>query len=201
MKDKERQKYAQVMNEIKKRVKVVHSFLSNETNGIYRAPHIEIICLQIRKILELIALASLVVNQKIFLKKIQDLQKMWNAKMILKDIKRLNPDFYPKPIKEVPSSTAGVKSKLLDIQDGFLTEKEFETVYEKCGRILHASNPLGSRIDYSFYEYHIPIWMEKIKILLNSHKIKLLNDNNLYLVHMKEENGDSVQVYIFEKMR
>lgn len=200
MKNKERQKYAEVMQEVKRRTTVIYSFLEGKTNGIYRATHIEIMCLQIRKILELIALGSLVANQKIFKKNLQNLQKMWNAKLILQDIERLNPDFYPKPINEVMSEQDGVKNELLEIKDGFLTQKEFVFVYEKCGRILHAENPLGTGLDYNYYEHHIPKWMQKIKVLLNSHSIKLLNDNNLYLVHMKEEKDDNVKVYIFEKI-
>jgi len=198
MKDKERQKYADVMNEIKRRTKVIYSFLNGERNAMYNVVNAELMCLQIRKILELIALGSLVANQRIFLKKIQTLQKMWNAKYILNDIEKFNPDFYPKPIHEKPSKQNGVKNDLIDIKEGYLTKKDFVEIYDKCGRILHAENPLGNGIDYKYYEKNIPIWMNKIKKLLNSHTIKLLNDKNMYLVHMQEDGKEGSTVYVFE---
>lgn len=197
MKDKERQKYADVMNEIKRRTKVVHSFLSSERNAIYSAVNIELVCLQIRKILELIALGSLVANQKIFLKKVNNLQNMWNAKYILSDIEKLNPDFYPRPIDEQPSKLDGVVNDLIDVTEGYLTKDDFIFVYAKCGKILHAENPFGNGIDYKYYEKHIPIWMHKIQRLLNSHQITLLNDKNMYLVHMQENGKNGATVYVF----
>jgi len=197
MKDKEREKYSNVMNEIKRRTNVIHSFLNGERNAMYNAVNVELICLQIRKILELIALGSLVANQKIFLKKVHNLQKMWNAKLIIKDIERINPDFYPKPIFEKPSNLEGVVNELIDIKEGYLSKEDFIKVYDNCGKILHAENPLGNGIDYKYYEQHIPIWMEKIKVLLNSHTIKLLNDKNMYLVHMQENGKEGSTVYVF----
>jgi len=201
MKDKERQKYADVMNEIKRRTKVIYSFLNGERNAMYNIVDTELICLQIRKILELIALGSLVANKRIFLKRIQNLQKMWNAKYILNDIEKLNPDFYPKPIFEKPSEQDGVKNDLIEIKEGYLTKKDFIEVYDKCGKILHAENPLGNGIDYKYYEKNIPIWMDKIKKLLNSHTIKLLNDKNMYLVHMQEDGKEGSTVYVFELVK
>ncbi len=188
------------MNEIKRRVKVINSFLSGERNAMYNAVNIELVCLQIRKVLELIALSSLVVNQKIFLKKVNNLQKMWNAKYILSDIEKLNPDFYPCPIDEQPSEIAGGVNKLVDVTEGYLTKDDFIFVYDKCGKILHAENPLGNGIDYKYYEKNIPIWMQKIRRLLNSHKITLLNDKNMYLVHMQENGKEGATVYVFEPL-
>ncbi|MHC3993916.1 hypothetical protein ACXWTF_03755 [Thiomicrolovo sp. ZZH C-3] len=201
MKDKERQKYANVMNEINRRTNVVQSFLAGERNAMYNVVNIELICLQIRKILELIALGSLVANQKIFLKKVNNLQKMWNAKYILSDIEKLNPDFYPRPIDEQPSKLDGVVNDLMDVTEGYLTKDDFILIYDKCGKILHAENPLGNGTDYQYYEKHIPIWMQKIKRLLGTHKVTLLNDKNMYLVHMQEHGKEGATVYVFVPQR
>ncbi|QIR76220.1 hypothetical protein FA592_08225 [Sulfurospirillum diekertiae] len=201
MKDKEREKYASVMNEIKRRTNVVYAFLNGERNAMYQAVNIELMCLQIRKILELIALSSLVANQKIFLRQVQNLKKMWNAKLILKDIERLNPDFYPNPIYEKPSDLEGVENDLINIKEGYLNKEDFIKAYDACGKILHAENPLGHKIDYKYYETNILIWMGKIKLLLNCHTIKLLNDNNLYVVHMQEQGKESSTVYVFELIK
>lgn len=51
--------YVSIMEEIKRRTNVVHSLLSQKITLVYPATQIEIMALQIRMILELIALASL----------------------------------------------------------------------------------------------------------------------------------------------
>jgi hypothetical protein len=140
--------------------------------------------------LELIALGSLVLNRKEFERVNAEFAKFWNARLILQDIERLNPEFYPRPITDIDK-------KLVDIKEGFLTREQFAKVYEKCGAILHAENPFGSKIDYAFYGKSIPIWVSQIMRLLSNHAIRLLNDPNLYIVHMKEDRGDRVYAYTF----
>jgi hypothetical protein len=62
---------------------------------------------------------------------------------------------------------------------------------------MHASNPYGSKIDYAFYEKNIPIWHKRIRNLLNSHQIILVNTSDIHLIHMKEAHDDKVHHYIF----
>ena len=125
------------------------------TAVLYKATTIESAYLQFRKILELIALGSLVANKDEFSKVYNDFAKYWNARHLLKDLERLNPNFYPRPVVEVPSKRAGTKMDLQDKKDGFLTKDEFLKLYEKCGAIMHAGNPYGSQIDYGYYERNI----------------------------------------------
>jgi len=179
--------YCGVMEEIKRRSAVVGSFLNGKSSTIYKATSIESACLQVRKILELIALASLVANKTEFASQNDKFAKVWNARLILNDLERLNPHFYPKPVRELPGAKPGVTSDLQDITNGFLTKDKFLKVYERCGGIMHSDNPYGRKTDYQYYDKSIPRWMEETRILLNSHTIHLLNDDNLYLIHMKEE--------------
>lgn len=119
------------------------------------------------------------------------------CKIHFKWYKKINPEFYPNSIDELPSKHNKVSSDWKNVTDGYLSQKEFINVYDKCGKILHAENPLGNGTNYQYYEKNIPNWMDKIKRLLNSHTIKLLNDPNLYLVHMQEDGTDSAKVYTF----
>lgn len=193
--------YCAVMEDIKRRTAVVWSFLNGKSLTIYKATTIESACLQIRKILELIALSSLVANNAEFAAQNEKFAKVWNARLILNDLERLNPQFYPKPIREVPGTTPGVKNNLQDITDGFLTKDEFLKIYEKCGGIMHSDNPYGGKTDYHYYDESIPKWMEKIRILLNTHTIHLINDDNMYLIHMKEDQDDKVHGYTFKLVK
>jgi hypothetical protein len=193
--------YCNVMEEIKRRVAVVHSFTIGESKTIYRATTIESLCLQIRKILELIALGSLVANKFMFVEQNEKFEHLWNARLILKDIERINPKFYPKPIKEAPSKDPSIVNELIDLTTGYLTQEKFIKVYEKCGKILHADNPFGSKTVFDYYDKQIPIWLNEIMSLLNNHKITLLNDENMYVIHMKEDRDDRVHGYTFAPVK
>lgn len=186
------------MEEVKKRTSVIDIFLSGSSNALYKATTIESICLQFRKILELIAMGSLVANKKAFCQTYKDFSKCWNADYIFKDIERINPKFYPNPIIEVPSSTPGLKMDWKDKAPAeYLTKEEFIKLYKKCGAIMHSGNPYGSKIDYGYYDKNIPDWRTKIINLLNTHKIHLLNDENIHLIHMQEERDNKVHHYTF----
>lgn len=188
--------YCDVMEEIKKRMAVIKGFLKGGCYTLYMPTTLECICLQLRKTLELIALGSLVLNKREYKKHHNDFRKHWNGGEILKKLEKINPDFYPKPIKEVPSSTPNIKSDLIDIKDGFLTKKEFLEAYGRCGKIAHADNPFGSKTNYDFYEKQILDWHNKIMKLMDTHTIRLANDKYIYLIHMQENDG-KVHGYTF----
>lgn len=190
-------KYCNLMEEIKRRTAVIRAFGSGGVTVLYKATTIESVYLQFRKILELIALGSLVANKNEFSKVYCDFAKCWNAQYLLKDIERVNPDFYPRPIVEVPTKQPGLKMEWQEKKDGFLTKDQFLKLYEKCGGIMHAGNPYGSRVDYGYYESNIQGWLDKIVGLLNSHTIRLVKDPNIYLIHMKEDRDDKVHQYVF----
>lgn len=86
------------MNEVKKRTVAITNMLRGLTTTSYKATNIEFMCLQIRKILELISMGSLVLNKEEFEAIGQKYAQYWNARLILQDIERLNPDFYPIPV-------------------------------------------------------------------------------------------------------
>ena len=58
--------YIAVMEEIKRRTKVVFALHARTINVVYRATHVESMVLQVRMITELVALASLAANKSLF---------------------------------------------------------------------------------------------------------------------------------------
>ena len=192
--------YVGLMNEVKNRTIAITQILNKQKTTSFQATNIEFMCLQIRKILELISLGSLVANKQEFEKEQIKYQKFWHAEKILKDIERLNPDFYPRPILEKQSDKPNVKRNLVDKKDENLTKTEFVKVYVKCGKIMHADNPFGSKVELEFYEKQIVLWLDKIIGLLNSHMIKLKGHDNFYLIHMQEDRDELVHGYDFERM-
>ncbi|WP_298753140.1 hypothetical protein [uncultured Arcobacter sp.] len=177
-------KYLNLLSEIKGRTIVIGNLDIQGSKRVHDV-HIEFVCLQIRKILELIAFGSLVSNIKIYSKEYEKFSKFWNAELMLKDMGKININFYPKPLVQKKSEIEGVENDLSSLsEDKYLTINEFVKVYKKCGAILHSDNPYGSQIDYIYYRRNIPIWLEKIRMLLNTHEIQLIDDDTLYLMQM-----------------
>lgn len=189
--------YCNLMEEVKLRITAITEIRTKKNSTSFQATNIEFCCLQTRKILELIALSSLVANKKKFEEQKIKFEKFWHAELILKDIERINPNFYPNPIKETPNSDPQIKMDWQESKADFLTKEDLLKVYEKCGKIMHADNPFGSRTDLDYYEKQIDIWVRKIMSLLNSHLINLVDDTNLYLIHMHEGRDNKVHGYTF----
>ena len=76
-------------------------------------------------ILELIALASIAANKKIFKENQKKFHKHWNPSAILKDIEKINPNYYPEPVKEVPSKQEGIVNEIQLLKSGFLSKEEW----------------------------------------------------------------------------
>jgi hypothetical protein len=189
--------YRALMKEIKLRINVIDHLHSGRGNSLYVPTTTESMCLQIRKVLELIAFGSLIANKDLYAKVYANFAKSWNAKLLLKDLRRLNQNFYPRAIHEVQPDPPDIGDHFIDRNDA-LTQDEFIKIYDKCGAIMHADNPFGSKVDYTYYRDSILVWLEKIMHLLNSHAVRLVDDSHFYLVHMKEDGHDEVSVYKFQ---
>ena len=192
--------YCELMEEVKRRTTVVYGFLNGPYTTPYPATNVESMVLQVRKILELIALGSLVAHHDEYCRQYAKFADHWHAARILRDVEKINPSYYPQPIKEVPPKRLGVKNDLVDVTEGFLTKEQFVEVYDRCGDILHAKNPFLGQQDYASFDKLVPLWMEKIRCLLNIHKIHPVDTDCFLLVHMKEANDDRVHAYTFAKI-
>jgi hypothetical protein len=190
------QGYAHLMEEIKDRIEAIQYLASSK--GYLRSHNavtIESVCLQLRKVLELIAFSSLIANKEAYEKAHADFATHWNPRFLIRNLESINPHFYPEAVVQTMSQNEGIKAHIQPIEDGFLTKKEFLHVFEKCGGMLHALNPYGSRTGYHYFEKSIPVWAQKIVNLLNVHAIKTIGRSSYWLVHMKGSDG---KVYVYE---
>ena len=192
--------YCSLMNEVKKRTFAVTEMLTGHATTSFLATNIEFLSLQIRKILELVSMGSLVLNKNEFEAVGMRYASFWNARLILQDIERLNPDFYPIAIDEIPSHRPGIINDLKIKTEGFLTRESFVEVYEKCGKIMHAYNPFGSKYDYDYYKNKIIEWEDLIIGLLNCHLIHIMGLEGFFLIHMQEDRDENVHGYFFERV-
>lgn len=193
-------KYADCMEEIKKRTRVIQGFLGRECHAIYLQTTVESICLQIRKILELIAMASLVANETEYKKHRANFSRDWHAKRILENLEKANPAFYPQPTRQILDKNSGRVIETVKIASGFLTRKEYEKLYDRCGGILHADNPFSKKRDIESFFQEIPSWLEKIIALLNHHEIQLIDEDRHLKVLMQSDTDGIVHVWEFERV-
>jgi hypothetical protein len=198
--DKDQIVYANCMEEIKRRTDAVHAILRGPYSTLYPITNIEFVCLQIRKILEIIALASLASHKEEFARQHQKFAEMWKAKKILDDLEKLNPGFYPVPTEQVLDSKSGKVLEVRPMAKPGLTKADFADVYQRCSSILHAENPYGPPKQLPQIETGIPIWMEKIKNLFNHHHVQLFSSKHQLWVVMKAKTDGRVHVHLFERI-
>lgn len=192
------QKYEKCLLEIKQRMEVVRAHVSKENTTKYFVTEVEFICLQFRKIIELIAFSSMVANREEYERfranAEGDFKNDWKAKNIFLALKKVNPKFYPAPSAQVEKEPKkGFKViKLEPIKDGFMTEKEAIKIHERCGGFLHAWNPFSNDKDLKEIYALFPIWGNKIIRLLSHHTIVLTHKKLLIGVEMEStlNNGN-----------
>src|SRR5688572_32558483 len=93
--------YCDLMAEVRGRFKVLHAVVNKKLDLGSDLARLEFSGLLLRKSLEQIALGSLISNRNAFCKAYSNFEKSWNARLILQDIERVNPEFYPRPVEEV----------------------------------------------------------------------------------------------------
>jgi hypothetical protein len=174
--------YLRNMQMIKWRFKAIDDIRQKRRTTTFEHTNIEFCILQIRKILELIALSSLVSDADIYRQELGRLERMWNAKLIFKDLERINPEFYPHPIYISPED----KTRCLEREEPYLTKEKFVYVYDRCGRFLHEDSPFFAekQIEEEYRKLWDDIyeWGQLIINLLTTHVIKLCNHTRLFYI-------------------
>ena len=187
------------MEEVKMRLEIIREFLDNKKTIGYLISDIEFICLQFRKVLELIALANLVSNQELYTKQYANFANHYHAKRILIDLEKINPKFYPVPINYTISRKEGQpgRGKIEYIKNGYLTKEEFIEVYDECAELMHAENPFATPKDINNLKSKFGSWFNKIIVLTNIHLISLESLDKAIWIIMCDETDDEVHAVLF----
>ena len=176
--------YCNCMEEVKRRLGLVLSV----TDGHFSTSHEdfdgELVCLQLRKTLELIAFGSLAANKEKYAQTYSDFATHWNAKRLFAKLEKIHPQFYPQPVEFTPPDEHG-GMHLLPVEDAFLTRDEFVTLYDKCSEVLHTWNPFRADPHVVNFGYSIRHWVERIQRLLAVHWMRLVDSEDIWLVYMQ----------------
>ena len=194
-----RDKYTICMDEIKIRVKIVEQVLNNKINTSYLIVNVELVCIQIRKILELIALSSIVANKEEYQKVKKAIERAWKTKEILKELNLINPNYYPQPITLECWNGDNNNTRTKPVKSGFLTREELLNIYAICSDMLHAQNPFAEKKQFNRILKLVPTWLKKIKTLTNIHIIQLIDENTMIISIINFEYEKEVSVGIFNK--
>lgn len=194
------QKYIACMEDVKRRLEVIGSFLAKTKTTGYLITDAEFLCLQFRKVLELIALSSLAAHHHEYESIHANFSSHWNAKRIIEAIEKINQAFYPVPGIQVRDIKTGKVEKVKPKLDGYLTKEDFIQVFDTCCKMLHTENIYNKKhqnIDTLFSQF--PEWHRKVIELLNHHQVQLMNpDLQLWVIMQEESDG---KVHVAEMLR
>lgn len=173
-------KYARCMQEIKNRTDAIRAIWNQKCTTLYPITNTEFMALQLRKILELIALANLVTNKERYETIRASFATDWNANGILKTIKNFNPNYFPEGIIRIPSETPEVQCHWDYKKSNVLTEELFKNAFDEVSCFLHAKNPFNEKEeDLSIINSKILFYMDLIINLLSEHTVTLCNKDKV----------------------
>ena len=178
--------YIECMDEITKRSVFIQDFYNLSLNRFPEPVVAETIGLQLRKILELVAKASLVAHRAIWEAASLWFKRDWHANEILDRIEKVNPSFYPHPVRESHVFDNGpVKAEWEDVPvESYLTKERFIDAYDSIGAMMHAHSPADPP-DYREFLAKTEEWDGQIHELLGMHQIFLIGiPDAFFLVQM-----------------
>lgn len=189
--------YNGLMDEAKIRLSYLDSALSGRTGLPDRAVH-EFSFLQLRYLCELIALSCLTAHGDIA--GTSRLREEFAAGLIVTELGKLHPDFYPRPLKGVKT---GPKSyHFAASTTDFLTKADLVCLNGKCGEHLHrgkAKKLFGKNSSLPTNFPEIVSYKHKIEKLLFLHHMSL-TDGRQFLCMFRGQN-EPVQSLIAEPLK
>ena len=172
--------YCTLMEEVKSKVASINQLM--EVPELTIRTRVESVSLQLRMLLELLVFSSLVSNQDVWRKSKKELRSSQNISKRVRELKRLHPHFYPRPL-DLRGSNSGQEPS--DRTEGFLSEDRLIEVYGQLGNILHAENPMGEETDLRYFIDSVPGWVSEVVNLLECHKVYLYHrPDEFYLIKM-----------------
>lgn len=188
--------YLSNMRDVKRRIEYAENQLS-----AFKTTHdyllLENAILHTRKALECVAYASIAPNKHAYSKfrsdaeTPADFRKDYHGGKIIKQLGRVNKDFYPLPLVE--PKLVGERQWHFDrLGSGYLTKKQYISFYDRLGKFLHSDNPWDNDKGYMSLANDMPENFQRVKFLLQIHATFVQGDNSRYafVVDMGSEEKD-----------
>jgi hypothetical protein len=192
--------YADLMAEIRERTLAAQEIFSDRVDLGART-RLEFAYLQIRMILETLALGCLVAHGDLQEVKSAQLQKAYQADFIVKRLERLHTDFFPVPHVSETDDGAFLGGRkvhhFLEAEGPRLTKADVIRMYAKAGSKLHRGSLKAlakSRADPQLDVEEISNFLEKLIALLGSHHIMTRDRLVVFLCNIPNKSAGDVAV-------
>jgi hypothetical protein len=178
--------YCNCIERVRYHVSVADTVLAGKFNTGHPDLNAELIFLHLRKALEEIAFASLSANREKYSAARSGFATEWNARRMLGFIEKVNPAFYPIPLKE-PQEVAPGRRHFDRVEDGYLTKDDFVMLYDGCAKVLHCRNPYAPGDPTINVHFTVEEWLRRIKLLLGWHFVQLVDTPGLWVIQVPNE--------------
>lgn len=195
--------YKHCMEEAKFRLYHLSNQVKNykqQKNWIQKWFVLEAVALQYRKIIELVAIASIGANQKEYADIRTQIAKDWNARLIFRDIMRINPNFYPRPISGTTPGNTPDDPEAIEEYKEYLDSNTMLDIYDRCGGLLHADNRLGFMRDPDNSFDYLENSVKSFFSLLDCFWVCLVPDYHRYILQLQLESKFAPVIIFGAKM-
>jgi hypothetical protein len=193
--------YGRVLEEIKGRLAAATTFLTfplKDGRATLNTHDANCAAMHLRMCLEFVALGSLVANRP----EVEQVTRAFakhDADAAAKIVKRLNPDYWPVPLRLVIPED-GSQWRLERVADGYLRETEWRAEWGFLSSLLHAANPYKqtpSQPPPNLVQTvnRLGRIHRQLQTLLSRHQVTLVDCNVVLtaLMHAKEDGRVHVQ--------
>jgi len=166
---------------------------SAESMGRVSTFMVESICLQLRMMIEDIAVACVIANADEMPDLARGLRGEYRPNRILKGLEKINPECYPTPIVENEEGSRGNFRDTYNRPEGdWLTRDEAVEEYGRLNNFVHRNLKAysGNAVDYLELYQKCGNLEFKIRNLLSHHHITVLNEDTMYRVLMSGKGVD-----------
>jgi hypothetical protein len=173
----DRERYSEILKEMGTRMRGAREYLAEEPT----VATIEYAALQLRKVVELIVMASLVTNRAaveqitaaLARKSVDDARKL---------ARNANDEYWPKAIRVGDDETLEGRP-----DDEVLTEDDWGRVYGKLSELLHARNPFAPPLDVADAHTFLSGVSDRVTNLLSKHIMLLAGADFLLMGEISAE--------------
>lgn len=193
--------YRECVTEVRFRITHAESMLKRlkeRNSSENRVLVAELVALQFRKTIELIALASIAANEDLYARLRSEFHRDWKPRLIFRDVERVNPKFYPKPIAGLtPPEKEGDPSVVEEYDDGFLDKKAALALYDRCSTVLHAQSPFKHSSQVNSVIGHFETQIPLFKRLLENFWVYLVPADKAFCVWSYYGQKKNVDIALF----
>ena len=190
--DAEAKVYAALMTDAKQRIGLVRQLDEGSVTTTRTEFDIELACLSLRRVLEVIAFSSLAANKAAYARHHIDFGRHWKAEKILTKLELINPEFYPVPVTGLGTG------HIEPIDVPHLTRLDFSKLYDLTSEILHTWNPYKPEPRVVDLIRPVKEWAELVWMLLREHMLKVAESDKRLIVQMHHPVDGQVHVFVAE---